>query len=201
MHLIDPQQVKKIKGRPKSDRLDCQWLQRLHTFGLLAGAFRPDDQVCVLRSYLRQRAMLLTSAAQHIQHMQKALTLMNIKLQHVVSDITGVTGLAIIRAILAGERDPHSLAQRRDYRCKQDTATIARALQGNWRDEHLFALAQAVALYDVYHQKITECDGQIAAYLQTFADRSAGQPLPPPPRPRKQGRNQPAFAARTPSIG
>ncbi len=126
--LVDPQQVQKIKGRPKSDRHDCQWIQRLHTFGLLAGAFRPADQICVLRSYLRQRAMLLTSAAQHIQHMQKALTQMNLKLQHVVSDITGVTGLAILRAILAGERDPAKLAQLRDYRCKHDEATIARAL-------------------------------------------------------------------------
>ena len=196
--LVDPQQVQKIKGRPKSDRHDCQWIQRLHTFGLLSGAFRPADQICVLRSYLRQRAMLLTSAAQHIQHMQKALTQMNIKLQHVVSDITGVTGLAILRAILAGERDPAKLAQLRDYRCKHDEATIARALQGNWRDEHLFALAQAVALYDVYHQKITECDQHIEAYLQTFADRSDGQPLPPPARPRKRGGNQPAFAVREP---
>ena len=196
--LVDPQQVQKIKGRPKSDRHDCQWIQRLHTFGLLAGAFRPADQVCVLRSYLRQRAMLLTPAAQHIQHMQKALTQMNIKLQQVVSDITGVTGLAIIRAILAGERDPEQLAQLRDYRCKHAEATIARALQGNWRDEHLFALAQAVALYDVYHQKITACDQHIDADLQTFADRSAGQPLPPPSRPRKRGGNPPAFAVREP---
>jgi transposase len=196
--LVDPQQVQKIKGRPKSDVHDCQWIQRLHTFGLLASAFRPTDQVCVLRSYLRQRAMLLTYAAQHIQHMQKALTQMNIKLQHVISDITGVTGLAILRAILGGERDPEKLAQLRDYRCKYDEATIARALQGNWRDEHLFALAQAVALYDVYHQKIIECDRHIEAYLQTFADRSEGQPLPPPPRPRKRGGNQPAFAVRAP---
>ena len=102
--LVDPQQVQKIKGRPKSDVHDCQWLQRLHTFGLLASAFRPPHQVCVLRSYLRQRAMWLTYASQHIQHMQKALTQMNLKLQHVVSDVTGETGMAIIRAILAGER-------------------------------------------------------------------------------------------------
>jgi transposase len=196
--LVDPQQVRKIKGRPKSDRHDCQWLQRLHTFGLLAAAFRPADQVCVLRSYLRQRAMLLTAAAQHIQHMQKALTQMNVKLQHVVSDITGVTGLAIIRAILAGERDPATLAQLRDYRCKYDEATIARALQGHWREEHLFALAQALDLYEFYHHKIRECDAKISTHLQTFADRSAGQPLPPSPRPRKRGRNQPAFAARAP---
>ncbi len=108
--LVDPQQVQKTKGRPKSDVHECPWIQRLHTFGLLSSAFRPPDQVCVLRRDLRQRAMLLTSAAQHIQHMHKALTQMNIKLQHVVSDMTGVTGLAILRAILAGERDPATLA-------------------------------------------------------------------------------------------
>jgi transposase len=147
--LVDPQQVQNIKGRPKSDVHDCQWRQRLHTFGLLAGAFRPPEQVCVLRSYLRQRAMLLTYAAQHIQHRQTALTQMNIKWQHVVSDMTGGTGFAIIRAILAGERDPMQLAQLRDYRCKHDAATIARALQGNWREAHLFALAQAVERYEV----------------------------------------------------
>ena len=135
--LVDPQQGQKSKGRPKSDRHDCQWRQRLHTFGLLAGAFRPVDQVCVRRSSLRQRAMLLTYAAPHIQHMQKALTQMHLKLPHVVSDMTGVTGLAIIRALLAGERDPEQLAQRRDSRCKHDEATIARALQGNGREEHL----------------------------------------------------------------
>ena len=196
--LVDPQQVQKIKGRPTSDVHDCQWIQRLHTFGLLASAFRPTDQVCVLRSSLRQRAMLLTSAAQHIQHRHKALTQMHITLQHVISDMTGGTGLAILRAILGGERDPEQLAQLRDDRCKDDEATIARALQGNWRNEHLFALAQAVALYDVSHQKIIECDRHIEAYLQTFADRSEGQPLPPPPRPRKRGGNQPAFAVRAP---
>jgi len=196
--LVDPQHVQKIKGRPTSAVHACPWIQRLHTFGLLASAFRPTDHVCVLRSDLRQRAMLLTSAAQHIQHMQKALTQMHIKLPHVVSESTGVTGLAIIHAILAGERDPGTLAQLRNAHCKHDEATIARALQGNWRDEHLFALAQALALYEVYHQKIAECDRHIEAYLQTFADRSEGQPLPPAPRPRKRGRHQPAFAVRAP---
>jgi transposase len=196
--VVDPQQVQKIKGRPKSDVHDCQWIQRLHTLGLLASAFRPTDQICVLRSDLRQRAMLLTSAGQHLQHRQKALTQRNRKLPPVVSDITGVTGVAMLRAILAGERDPVKLAQLRDDRCKHDEATIARALEGTWREEHLFSLAQAVALYDVYHQKITECDRQIEAYLQTFADRSEGHTLPPPPRPRKRGRNQPAFAVREP---
>lgn len=132
--LVDPQQVPTSTGRPTSDVHDCQWIPRLHTFGLLAGAFRPDDQVCVRRRDLRHRARLLTSAAQHIQPMHKALTQRNITLQHGVSNMTGVTGLAILRAILAGERDPHTLAQLRDERCKHDEATSARALQGTWRD-------------------------------------------------------------------
>ena len=196
--LVDPQHVQKSKGRPTSDVHDCQGIQRLHPFGLLASALRPTDQVCVLRSDLRQRAMLLTSAAQHIQHRQKALTQMHIKVQHVVSDSTGVTGLAIIRAILAGERASGTLAQLRNAHGKHDEATIARALQGHWRDEHRFALAQAMALYEVYHQKIAACDRHIEASLQTCADRSEGQPLPPAPRPRKRGRHQPAFAVRDP---
>lgn len=196
--LVDPQQVQQIKGRPTRAVHDCQWMQRLHTFGLLAGAFRPAEQVCVLRSALRQRAMLRTHAAQHSQPMQKALPQRNLTLQHVVSDITGVTGLAILRAILAGERNAETLAQLRDYRCPHDEATIARALQGHGREEHLVALAQAVALYDVYHQKMTACDRHIEASLQTFADRSDGQPFPPPSRPRKRGGTQPAFAVREP---
>ncbi len=191
--LVDPQQVHRLKGRPKSAVHDCQWLQRLPTFGLLAGAFRPADQVCGLRSYLRQRAMLLTYAGQHIQHRQKALTQMNIKLQHGVSEITGVTGMAMIRAILAGERNPVKLAQLRDDRGHQDQEAIATAWRGQWREEHLLALAQAVALYDVYHQKIAECDLQIEAHVATFADKSNGQAPPSGPRPRTRKRNPPAF--------
>ena len=122
--------------------------------------------------------MLLTYAGQHIQHRQKALTQMNIKLQHVVSDLTGVTGMAIIRAILAGERDPVTLARLRDYRCQHSEATIAKALYGQWREEHLFALAQAVALYEVYHQKMLECDRHIEAHLGTFVEH---RPEPSPP--------------------
>jgi len=117
VRLVDARQMRRIPGRPKSDVHDCQWLQRLHSYGLLAAAFRPDEPVCVLRSYLRQRQMLVTYAGQHVQHMQKALTQMNVKLQHVVSDITGVTGLAIIRALVAGQRDPVQLAKLRDERC------------------------------------------------------------------------------------
>ena len=195
--LVDPQQVQKSRGRPKSDVHDCQWIQRLHTFGLLARAFRPADQVCVLRSYLRHRAMLFTYAGQHIQHMQQALTQMNIKLQHVVSDLTGVPGMAIIWAILAGERDPVTLARLRDYRCQHSEETIAKALCGQWREEHLFALAQAVALSEVYHQKMTECDRQIEAHLGTFVEHSGDQAPPSrPPRKKKRKRNRPAFDVR-----
>jgi len=116
--LVDARQAKNVPGR-KSDVLDCQWLQELHTYGLLRGAFRPVDQVCTLRSYLRQRSMLVAYASHHIQHMQKALEQMNLKLAHVVSDITGLTGMGIIKAILSGERDPVKLAKLRDPRCKR----------------------------------------------------------------------------------
>src|SRR5262249_3524517 len=163
--LIDPRQAKRVPGRPKTDRLDCKWLQRLHTYGLLAGAFRPEAHVCVLRSYLRHRQMLLTYAAHHIQHMHKALEQMNLKLTQVVSDITGVTGMAILKAILAGERDPQRLAKLRNPHCHHDEEDIAKALQGTWRAEHLFALRQAVELYAFYHQQMTQCDQQIQAHL------------------------------------
>ena len=183
--LVDPQQVQKIRGRPKRDVYDCQWRQRRHTFGLLASAFRPADHVCVLRSSLRQRAMRLTYAGQHI------------KLQHVVSDLTGVTGMAISRAILAGERAPVTLARLRDYRCQHSEETIATALYGQWREEHPFALAQAVALYEVSHQKMLECDRHIEAHLSTFAEHSPDQAPPSPPtRKPKRKRNQPTFDVR-----
>jgi transposase len=195
--LIDPRQAKRVPGRPKTDRLACKGRQRLHTYGLLAGAFRPADQVCVLRGYLRHRQMLLTYAAHHIQHMQKALQQMNLKLTPVVSDVTGVTGMAIIRAIIAGERNPQRLAQLRNPHCHPDTDAIAKALQGNWRAEHLFALRQAVELDDVYHQQSALCDQQIKKHLETFADKSAGQPLPPKAR-RHTKTNAPRCDARTP---
>src|SRR6266536_1128837 len=137
--LVDARHVKNVTGR-KSDILDCQWIQQLHTYGLLAGAFRPADELCVLRSYLRQREMLTQTASMHIQHMQKALQQMNLLLHNVVSDITGVTGMKIIKAILAGERDPQMLARNRDGRCQNTSATIAKSLVGNYREGHLFAL-------------------------------------------------------------
>ena len=138
--LVDPRQTKHAPGRPKTDVLDCQWIQRLHSYGLLTASFRPADDIVVLRSYLRQRQMLIAYAGQHVQHIQKALEEMNLKLTEVVSDVLGSTGLAIIKAILAGERDPRRLAALRDARCRRTEVEIARALHGNWRDEHLFAL-------------------------------------------------------------
>ena len=195
--LVDPSKLPR-SGRPKTDVHDCQWLQRLHTYGLLSACFRPEEQVVVLRSYLRQRATLLADAARDIQHMQKALTQMNIKLQHVVSDITGVTGLAIIRAILAGERDPMQLVRWRDPRCKQDEAAIAAALHGTWRVEHLFVLQQALERYEFQHRQLAACDARIAAHVETFADQSHGAPLPPKRGQRRRHRNRPAFDPREP---
>ena len=193
VRLVDARQLKRVPGR-KTDVADCQWLQQLHSFGLLAAAFRPDDQVCVLRSYLRQRAMLVSYAGQHVQHMQKALVQMNVQLHHVLSDITGATGMRIIRAILAGERHPHRLAALRDRQCKQSETTIAKALQGDWRPEHLFALQQAVALMETYQAQIAACDQRIETQLQTFEDRSGGAP-PPKGRARRKDRNDLAFDA------
>ncbi|MHB1162257.1 MAG: IS110 family RNA-guided transposase [Chloroflexota bacterium] len=191
--LVDARQLKRVPGR-KTDVADCQWLQQLHTFGLLEGAFRPDDQVCVLRSYMRQRAMLTSYASQHVQHMQKALVQMNVQLQYVLDDITGATGMRIIRAILAGERDPQRLAALRDGRCKHPAATIAEALRGDWRQEHLFALQQAVELVDAYQAKIVACDERIQAQLQGFPDRSDGQ-APPKGRPARRDRHDLGFDA------
>jgi len=182
--LVDARQLKRVPGR-KSDVSDCQWLQQLHTFGLLTGAFRPDNQVCVLRSYMRQRAMLVGYASQHVQHMQKALVQMNVQLHNVIEDVTGATGMRIIRAILGGERDPWRLAALRDGQCKNDASTIAKALQGDWREEHLFALQQAVELVDAYQAKMTACDERILAHLNTFDDRSGGNPLPRGSAPRR----------------
>lgn len=189
--LVDPRQLKRAPGR-KTDVLDCQWLQQLHTFGLLSGAFRPDDQVCVLRSYLRQRGSLVHSAARQVQHMQKALMQMNVQLHHAVEDITGQTGMRILKAILEGERDPSKLAALRDYRCKHDAATIAKALEGTWRQEHVFALGQAVDLYATYQEKIAACDARIQATIETFEDRSGG--AEPPPRSKEKSRKRRALA-------
>ena len=173
--LVDARHVKNVSGR-KSDVLDCQWLQQLHTYGLLAGAFRPPDEICVLRSYLRQKEMLTQASAQHIQHMQKALQQMNLLLHNVVSDITGVTGMKIIKAILGGERDPQVLARNRHECCRSSSETIAQSLVGNYRDEHLFALRQAVELYETYQAKIADCEAAIIKQLKRYPDTTDGAP-------------------------
>jgi transposase len=196
VYLVDPRQTRHAPGRPKSDVLDCQWIQRLHSYGLLTASFRPDDQVVVLRGYLRQRQMLIGYAGQHVQHLQKALEEMNVKLTEVVSDVVGVTGLAIIKAILRGERDPRQLAQLRHERCRRTEAELTRALQGTWRQEHLFALRQALALYECYHAQLAECDAQIEACLGTFADQRGGRALPPKPRRRGRKANDVRFDVR-----
>ena len=193
--LVDPRRIKNVPGR-KSDVLDCQWLQQLHTYGLLSGAFRPEVEIRRLRSYQRQRAMLVEYASHHIQHMQKALTQMNVKLQHVISDITGKTGTDIIEAIVSGERDPWKLAQFRRPGMKADEATIAKSLQGHWREEHIFELTQALELYRFYQGKIAECDREIEAQLSRFEDLSHGEPLPGNIKRRSQG-NAPRFDVRS----
>ena len=168
--LVDARHVKNVSGR-KTDVLDCQWLQQLHTYGLLNGAFRPDEQVCVLRVYLRQRSMLIQQGGIPIQHMQKALSQMNLQLHNVLSDITGETGIKIIRAIaFEGVRDPKILANYRDRRCKNSLETIEKSLTGYYREEHIFALKQALELYDMYRDKIAACDIEIEKQLLLFED-------------------------------
>jgi hypothetical protein len=150
--LVNARDAKNVPGR-KTDVNDAQWLQKLHSFGLLRASFRPEHDISVLRSYLRQRERLTEYRAAHIQHMQKALMQMNVQLHHAVSDITGVTGLSIVRAIISGERDPSMLIQYRDVRCKKTPEVLRQALTGNWQPEHLFALEQSVAFFDFYQER------------------------------------------------
>jgi transposase len=191
--LVDPRQTRQVSGRPKSDRLDCQWIRRLHGCGLLAGSFRPGDDIVVLRGYLRQRQRLIEDAGRQVQHLQKALEEMNVKLTEVVSDILGLTGSRIIEAILAGERNAKKLAVLRHEKCKRSVAEIARALAGNWRDEHLFTLKQAWELHELYQRMLAECDRKIEACLKSFADKSGGVPLPAKPRHHGRQGHDPRF--------
>jgi transposase len=187
--LVNARDAKHVPGR-KTDVSDAQWLQRLHSHGLLRASFRPKGEIVELRAYLRQRERLLEYAASHIQHMQKALTEMNLQLHHVVADITGATGLRIIRAILAGERDPAALARLRDTRCHASVETITKALTGHYRAEHLFALEQALALYDAYQEKASACDARIEVVLKQLSFRR-GRKVGPLPAPRRGMRRQP----------
>jgi transposase len=194
--LVDPRQTKHAPGRPKSDVLDCQWIRRLHSYGLLTASFRPADDIVRWRGFQRQREMLIRYAAQHVQHIQKVLEEMNVKLPEVVSDIMGVTGLKIIKAIVAGERDPYKLAKHRHESCKRTEAEIASALFGTWRAEHLFALKQTLKIYEHYQKQLRECDGQIEECLRSMKDKSDGRALPASLRRRKPEKNEPRFGAR-----
>jgi transposase len=191
--LVNARHVKNVPGR-KTDVEDCQWLQQLHTYGLLSGSFRPDDSICVLRSYWRHRDNLIRYAAAHVQHMQKALTEMNIQLHKVISDITGVTGMRIIRAILDGERNLVKLAQMKDPRIKKSKETIAKALEGDYRPEHLFALKQAVELYFFYHHQIDACNHEIEDYLKQLESEIDSDPDVKTMKRNKQiSKNEPSF--------
>jgi transposase len=182
--LANARDCKSVPGR-KSDVNDAQWLQRLHACGLLRASFRPTRDIAALRTYMRIRDRHLEYAAAHMQHMQKALTHMNLQLHHVISDISGVTGLKIIRAIVAGERDPDVLAAMRDVRCRESIQTIRAAMVGNYQPEHVFALAQALALFDSYQERVADCDAQIERTLQLLnADKA--KPEEPLGKPRNR---------------
>jgi transposase len=194
--LVNARHCKNLPGR-KTDVRDCQWLQYLHSVGLLRASFRPPEHICAVRSILRHRATLLRYASSHVQHLQKALTQMNLQVHHVISDLTGVTGLAILDAILAGERDPQKLAALKDHRIKASRDLIARSLQGDWRAEHLFVMQQALSTWRHYQNLIDQCD----QHLQQTLARLDGQtdlPALPPARlqHKKPQRNEPNFEAR-----
>ena len=197
--LVNAHHVKGVPGR-KSDILDCQWLQQLHTFGLLRGSFRPDAPIAARRSLIRHRDQLVESAAAWVQRMQKALVLMNLQLHHVLTDVTGVTGVAILRDIVAGETDPAVLARHRDPRCKATAAEIAAALTGHYRAEHLFVLRQALEGYDFYQTQIGRCDDEIQRQIRALEATCHTPEAPPdPPRPaRRRSANEPRFEIRGP---
>jgi hypothetical protein len=169
--------MKNVPGR-RTDWHECQWLQFLHSVGLLRAAFRPGQDICAVRTVLRHRNELVSAASQHVQHMHKALTQMNLQIHHVISDITGSTGRAIVDAILAGQRDGIELAKLRDPHIRADAETIRKSLEGNWRPEHLFTLRQSRDLYRIYQQQIVNCDLEIEKMLRSSS------PAPTPPRDR-----------------
>jgi len=198
VYLVNSWHLKHVPGR-KSDVLDCQWIQQLHSLGLLRASFRPDAEMCALRAYLRHRAALLQHRAPHVLHMQKALQQMNVQLPLVLSDIMGETGQKIIRAIVAGERDPLTLAQLRHPSCKSREDEIAKALTGTWQPEHLFALKQSLELVDFYTHQLAQCDAELArqfAAVQPRWDVPAELPLLPKTKPGSRSKNQPAYHAR-----
>lgn len=195
VYLVNARHAKNVSGR-KTDMLDCQWLRLLHSYGLLSASFRPAAEIGVLRDYLRHRQMLIEYGAGHVQHMQKALTLMNLQLHHVISDITGWTGMQIIRAIVKGERDAKQLAALRDVRTKANEETIAKSLEGHYRPEQVFALKQSLELFDFYQRQIQECDKQIVGQLSRLESRSNGEQIKGARSEKRKRRNQAAFPIR-----
>ena len=179
--LANARHVKSVPGR-KSDVLDCQWIQQLHTFGLLAGSFRPSGDIVALRSLVRHREKLVQEAASFVLRMQKALVLMNLQLTAVLSDIKGKTGIAILRDIVAGETDPRVLARHRDVRCKASEQEIINALTGHYRPEQIFVLRQNLETFDYLQSKIAECDAEIEHHLDDLQSSSEPSDGPLPPR-------------------
>ena len=169
--LVNARHIKNVPGR-KTDVIDCQWIQQLHSYGLLRGSFRPKDKILQMRTFMRQRSTLIQYQSSHILHIQKALALMNIQLNNVIRDVTGMTGMTIIRAIVAGERDPAILAKHRDSKCKNSEEIIRESLIGNYQDDHMFCLTQAVELYDFYAQKIINCDQKIEKIMREMESLS-----------------------------
>ena len=199
VYLVNARGTKNLPGR-KSDVQESQWLMKLHTYGLLRNSFRPVQEIRTMRTYWRQRNDLVQSAGRHIQRMQKALTQMNIQLANVLSDVSGMTGQTIIQAILAGERDPHKLAEFRDPRVKASEAEIARSLEGNWQEDLLFLLQQEQDGYEFCQKQMAECDQRFEQHLQQREDRSAGATLPEEKRKerlKKKKGNKPRFNLRT----
>jgi len=195
--LARPSSLKSVNDRQKSDMLDCQWLQLLHTFSLLRGSHRPSEMVARYRSYNRQRQMLIQQASTAIEHMKKALTSMNVRVELAVSDVTGKTGLSIIRAILSGERDPQVLASMRDARCAKSEEAIAEALFGKYSDEHLFELDQAVRTWDHFHSLIAECNARLEKQAAAFAKKADRKDIPKPRRIEHVRKNVLTFDARS----
>jgi transposase len=197
--LVNSRHIKNVPGR-KTDVLDCQWIQELHSVGLLRGSFRPTAEIATLRAYLRHRDKLVQAAATHIHRMQKALAEMNLQLHNVISDITGLTGMRILRDIVAGIHDPAALAAHRDYRCRASEEKIAASLTGNYRAEHLFALRQNLELFDTLQRQIQDCDGEIESLLHSLARKqgNAARALPPPRCTFRCCDNEPRFDVRDP---
>lgn len=195
--LAKPSSLKSVNDHQKSDMLDCQWIQLLHTFGLLRGSYRPTEVVATYRSYNRQRQMLIEQGSRAIEHIKKALTLMNIRVELAVSDVTGKTGMAIIRAILDGQRDPRELAKLRDERCANSEETIAEALFGKYSDEHLFALDQAVRTWDHFQVLIAECNTRLEQQGGAFKKKVDRNDIPKPRRVEHVRKNVLTFDARS----